>query len=70
MKGITYMLDDSSIDRIKEGFKENQENNPLLSHPEHRIPELQVVIEILRYIRSVIFPGFYSKEACHYKCSQ
>lgn len=61
------MLDDSSIDRIKEGFKENQENNPLLSHPEHRIPELQVVIEILRYIRSVIFPGFYSNEASHYR---
>ena len=61
------MLDHSSIDKIKEGFKKNQENHPLLTHPEHRIPELRVVIEILHYIRSIMFPGFYSNEASHYR---
>ncbi|MDD2426540.1 MAG: serine acetyltransferase [Eubacteriales bacterium] len=61
------MLDASTIDKIKDGFRKNRENNPLLSHPERRIPELQVVIEILRYIRSVMFPGFHSNEISHYR---
>lgn len=61
------MLGPSAIDKIKEGFRKNQENNPLLSHTERRIPDFQVVIEILRYIRSVMFPGFYSNEVSHYR---
>lgn len=61
------MLDSNSIERIKKGFKENQKNNPLLIDTERRIPDLQLVIEILHYIRSIMFPGFYSNKISHYR---
>lgn len=61
------MLDPSVIEEIKKGFHKNRQENPILLQSERSIPELQVVIEIMRSLRSVIFPGFYSKEISFFR---